>query len=596
MTTQIPQVSQQVVKVQNELFDRAKANLYKREVETGVALPSANTPVSLPDAVRLYSKQVRGREADAVYVEAEAASDQIGFMSDVLSGMSDEAINYLYAMTSYKYFARKYLPDAFNISWAPLFHDVLFDIVRKIECSVLTKPIVVAGARKYGKTAICTNLMPIHSVIFPVLKYKPDGKAVDISKKFTVLLSASLPNSQRFLATICTTLENNDLIRQDFGEFYRNPDALVRERNKPWSARIAVTLNDKRFEAQSRKTKIRSTAIQFQRPDLIIGDDLEDDEKAFSVVQHERDYKWITEVVFNTLSDNGNMLVLGNLTNTDGLISRLITDAGDKKGWLHKIFRITETDPNTGDSVFVWPERFGPEYKQRLIEDIGEDAWEQEYQQNPDAASHDLKRSDVQYYDMDKSFLTETLPNLDVYVAIDPAASISRRSDLTAIVGVASDFERNIVYVLPAVLDKIHVSQHPKAVVDYAVRWSPLRFGIESVAYQSALVSQAREHAISEGVEINFEEIKQGRSNKEIRIMNRLFGRIREGSILFIRGDKTHKTIVEQVLNIMSPQYKKDGADALEMAVRLRDTDRMLRMGKKRGKLRARILKSASVA
>ena len=565
---------------------------YRRECKTGHAPAAVASPKTVQEAIK---KLTNMDEADSLAaaneIEADPASPIERFAS-ILPTLSGAAINYLFSSVSYRYFATKYMADYFYRPFSELYHDEYFKIIRAVETHIVDTPVVVAGPRDWGKTAIGGVLLPVHAVVFPVILYYPGGVEKDISKRFIAIIAAALGNAQRLLGSICSVLEENDIIRQDFGEFYKDPDRRPGQRDKTWSKTVAVTLNDKRLEAFSRGSKIRGAFWKGTRPDLGIGDDLEDDEAVEqSALVRDRNYRWLTNTLVNCFAkENGNLLLLGNLVHTDGLIGRLVRYA-EEKDWLHKVFRVSEKDESTGDTVYLWEEEFGAAFEKDKREVITDEAYELEFLMNPEAYSQELTTKSFSYYTL--ADIEGRLGSMCIYSAIDPAATVSRRSDNTAVVSIAYDDVTKLTYVLPkAYIGKIPVKDQADLVLRIASKWDPMKFGVEAVAYQTALHERVKERAIEEGVAICTEPLKQGSGvMKNKRIAHRIFGRVEMGKILFLMDDMSHAIIIDELINLRNPSVKDDAADALEMAVRLKDEEFVLNPRKFNG-VRARAVYS----
>lgn len=556
---------------------------YQREVRYGRSTPRIQTAASVADFLPAGAG-IEGSEAIAAAKEVQLSGDPVSAFANLLPSLDDATVNYLYAMLDYEYFAKKYLPDFFTRSFSPMYHDEYFKILRKVETHATTKPSAVAGPREWGKSAIGCWMMPLHIIIFPVWVYYPNGRDVDLSKKYIGFISVAEQAAQRHLETVCVQLEDNERIRNDFGEFYRDPDRKKVRQDK-WSARIAHTLNGKRMEIFGRKGKIRGAAWRGYRLDLALGDDLEDDENAESQRRQDRDYKWITQTVANCVpKENGNVLLLGNLVNLNGIMDRIIKH-GMEKDWNVKVFRLYEEDPDTGEKIYLWEDEFGPEYEKGKRE-ISEEGFDAEFLQNPEADAVELKSSHFVHYEMED--IRDRIKSMATFSAIDPAASTKQRADYTAIVNIAYDIDDDIIYVLPSLRDRVPIGQQPSAVVSAYCAWRPLIFGVETANYQASLEQGIREHARRQGVHITMKTISHqgGNIRKAPRITYRLNERIKSGRIRFLKGDKVHEILKKELIYIHSTR-NDDVADALEMAVDCRDTYYAKR---RTGRVRARIV------
>jgi len=561
-----------------------RAQAYRTELHTGHA------PVSISDGTDELAgiSRIAGvsrAEAQSVQAELDAADDPLVALSQIVKGVDEATLNYLYADCSYKYFIRKYLNQHFSRAFAPLFHDSMFETARMVETHAISTPCVSVGPRAWGKSLILGITMPIKCIIFPHYIYYPD-RELDISKRSILFISLDLRSSVRSLTSVCNEFETNEIIRRDFGEFYHDPEAKLRR--KPWSKTLAVMLNGKRMEAASRNTKIRGIAAAGTRPDLILPDDVEPDEEGEALRRCERDYRWMTRVVINAVHvENGNVVILGNDTHDNGVISRMI-EHGRKQGWRVNVFKVFEIDPQSGEKIYTWPEVFGPEFEREKLAVIGDAAFASEYQMEGSGVQKQLSKEDFTDYTM--ADLRPILQRLTIYGAIDPAPTTNPRSDDTAIGGIGEDTQTGLIYVLPATIGQFPIITHQQKVLDFCFEWNPKTFGVETTNYQLALKSGLDERAEQEGLKLPLTALNQS-GDKKSRIANRLFGRILRGVIRFCVGDPGNEKIKVQLMKLINTDSHDDGADMLEMAVRLRDMDRL---GKKKtvGYARALVVKT----
>lgn len=547
--------------------ERHKRKAYERELK-GRGPDVLKTPFNLADSISALS-DIEGSDAEAAAQEIYRSSEDLAALQQAIQDLPDQVLNYVYASVCYRYFTKKYFPGYVEMDFTPKYHDEYFPILRAVETHQTIYPALVCGPRMWGKSTLGSILMPIHAVIFPVEITQPNGKVIDLSKKFIMLVSAAQGASKRTLGSILAELEENDAIRTDFGEFYRDPDSKT-SRNKTWSKEVAVTHNGIRLEAHTRKTKIKGANYRGARPDLVIADDLEDDENTDNVNIRDRDFIWYNKIVIPARSKkNGNVLTLGNLDNPDGLCERIKKHA-EKHGHLVKVFKVFEIDEKTGKKVYTWPAEFGPEFEAETIEMIGEEAYELEYQMNTHAAHREIKRKEFQYYD--PADIRDKLHQMWLFASCDQASGKkTSRHDNTAIGGIAYDKLSRVHYVLPAIIGKIDKINQPKTILEYHAQWDFLEFHIESGCDQGALCVSVEDQALDEDIVINVCEINAHTQHKHDRIAQRLINRIKNGKILFIKGDPSHEIIIDELVRLGQKGVKDDAADMLEMAVRAKD-------------------------
>lgn len=520
---------------------------YELECATGTAPLSFKAPKDVTELVNSFS-EIRGSEAVHAAGEITASNDPLAFASRLMPNINDSVLNFLLSQCSYRYFCSKYFPHIFTRKWSRDYHDVYFSMIRDVETHRTYNPTIVAGPPEWGKSTIGSVILPLHAIIFDNIVYLANGKELDLSKHYIALIGVVEKNVKRYLDTIKGELEHNDAIRRDFGEFYRIPGS--KSRNEPWSETVAVTLNERRVEVFGRKGKIRGALWKAWRPSLIVGDDLENDENKNSIICQNRDYEWLKMVIHRTPKENGNVMILGNLVNPNGLLDRYVKE-GTAKGWNVKVFRLYEKDEVTGEKKYTWPEEFGEEYEKAKRAQTGNEHFEAEFLSNPEAYFREVNYSSIRYYTVDQEFL-DRLPKMHVFAAADPAASVNERSDFTAVVGLAEDPATGLMYMLPSVNERVPIGKQADVILDYQLQWNPIVFGVESVAYQNALVDRLedlrreRRHMYFSCVPITHPYL----TRKKERIAQRLFKRVADGAILFPADDKVAATCIDQLVNL----------------------------------------------
>lgn len=148
---------------------------------------------------------------------------------------------------------------------------------------------------------------------------------------------------------------------------------------------------------------------------------------------------------------------------------------------------------------------------------------------------------------------------LNVYAAIDFAATITKKADYTAIVVVGVDADHNL-YVLDIArfkTDKISVMKNELTRLYSKWKWFKLK--AETNAQQNLIVEQIKDFNRQEGVYYTIEK-ETARSDKQIRIMSTLEPRYAAGSILHYRGGNCQ--VLEDELIATKPTHD-DVSDAL---------------------------------
>jgi hypothetical protein len=445
---------------------------------------------------------------------------------------------------------------------------------------------IVTGPREWGKSTCGSLVLPLHCILHPYKVYR-DGNEVDAAKRYIRFISAAEPASKKHLGALCYELEENELIRRDYGDLYRDPDRSPTDRVREWSKTAAVTTNGFRLEAHGRNARQRGMKWKQFRPRLDVYDDLEDEASVRQQGRRNADFQWITRTMIPGIcSDFGNGLILGTTSlHPDQMLCRLIKH-GQKHNWNICVVEATHTDA-AGNLVSNWPERYSKEWCVERRDDMGDAAFDAEYNQNPDAIGTELSASSFKYYEY--SQIADTVGSMAVFIGVDPAFRETERSDNTALVPIAYDAASHKTYVLPAIVAKLDMAKKVDEILAMYARWNATRIGVETDGQQSAFKDSLDDKAKTQGITLPSEGVSQPRGiSKRERIQSRLFRSVADGTLVFLREDTSHITIRDELLHLWTTAHD-DGADALEIACRMRDAY-LIDMHKRTGKARACIL------
>jgi hypothetical protein len=396
-------------------------------------------------------------------------------------------------------------------------------------------------------------------------------------KRFIVILSSSSAIAEGFLASIARELEENALLRRDFGEL------VGREK---WTDRDILTSTGIRVSARGVDSSLRGMRSFESRPDLIICDDLEDEETVLNPQNREKLKNWFFGSVLNLLGPAGDVFVIGTVLHHDSLLSLLL------KAWRGSRYQALSPE---GEAL--WPDYYDRERLLRIKEGdgqkegIGTLAFECEYQNNPISPEEQLFRPEwIRYYQPE-----ELRGELLVVTAIDPSLG-KGTGDYSALVTVGQQGGR--IFVLEAELAR----RSPRETIESAVRnfrrWSAnppnchserseesksetlhsaqgdglsnpgitphfLCLAIETNTFQVVLKDMLEEASRKQGLFIPIRAVKNF-SDKVARISS-LSPLVESGSILFGQGQKA---LIDQLIQFPRGAHD-DGPDALEMAVRM---------------------------
>lgn len=317
-------------------------------------------------------------------------------------------------------------------------------------------------------------------------------------KKFIVILSQTQNQARQHLLNIKRELESNDLLRSDLGPF--------KEESDYWgSLALYIPKYNAKIIAASSEQSIRGLRHGSKRPDLVIGDDLENLSSASTKEGRDRVFDWFSGDILPAGDLNTKIVVIGNLLHEDSLLMRLRQAISSKS--LRGIFRSYPLI-NDNDKI-LWPGKFPDK---ESIEDFklsigSESAWQREFLLRIIPEDDQIVFRDwIQYYDQLPA--KEKTEYRFTWFGVDPAISLKTTADFTGIVGAqVHGYGENIkIYILsnpinkrlnfPELIDNIklllnlHKGENAKALV-------------ENVAYQASVFQQLQREGYSvEGVKI----------------------------------------------------------------------------------------------
>ena len=312
------------------------------------------------------------------------------------------------AINSFYWFFHIYLHDYVKFKTA----DFQKEIISIAEDQTLKNAFIVAF-RGSAKSTLATLALPLWSII---------GKH---KKNFIIIISQTQSQARLILSNIRRELETNQLFIKDFGHLSTDPN------NSEWnSSTIVLGKSGIRISVYSTGESIRGIRHLATRPDLIIGDDLEDLASVKNKEIRNQNFDWFTGDVM-PLGDRGTkLIVIGNLLHEDSLMMKI------KNGITNNTLdgKFFEFPLVSLDNKIAWPGKY-PTQKEINQErrKIGNDiAWYREYLlQILPPEDRIIKSEWIRYYDALPSHIAANCGGF--IISLDPAISQKHTADKTAI-------------------------------------------------------------------------------------------------------------------------------------------------------------------
>jgi predicted phage terminase large subunit-like protein len=335
-----------------------------------------------------------------------------------------------------------------------------------------------------------------------------------------------------------------------------------------------------RIIAVGSEQKVRGIKWEHKRPDLIIGDDLENDEIVMNPERRDKFRNWIYKALLPSRSANGVVRIVGTVLHMDSFLENCMpkvydklnyTDEGikiwskkDNFGWKSVKYR---AHPKMGDySKILWEERWPKEklhieYR-KYVEAGKPEGYAQEYLNNPiDETRAFFRRSELIEISADemREIKAREKPLL-FYLSCDLAVSELQRADYSAFV-VAGVDEEGTIYIIDIVRQRMDAKEIVDTILDLAFRYQ-----VEAVIIEEGMIKKAV------GAYLYAEMTVRGQSwyipsglrpstDKPTRARG-IQGRIRQGRVKFNKREDWWPTFEDEMISFPRAVYD-DQVDAL---------------------------------
>ena len=334
------------------------------------------------------------------------------------------------------------------------------------------KMIEIIGFRGSAKSTFGSLALPLWAALeYPELY------------KFILPIADTGLQSAINIANIKNELENNELIKQDYGEIKGEFVAdWTLESEEEWQAKTMLLSNGVRILARSRGQKVRGLRHNQHRPKLIVVDDPEDLEWVRTKENRDKTERWLKGEVIPAIDElNGRLVVIGNQLHTDALMARLKRD---------KTFKQLEY-PLVKDGKITWLGKYPDQHALDFQRDkVGLNAYQREYLLKvvPEEGA-DVHEDWIQYYDIVPPELENGLHG----TGVDLAISKKETADYTSMVSGTSFVVDGIpkIYIKPNPINaRLSFHETIETTKAMAVANPFGIFFVEDVQYQRAAIEE----------------------------------------------------------------------------------------------------------
>jgi hypothetical protein len=395
--------------------------------------------------------------------------------------------------------------------------------------------------RGYAKTTIVGIITPLYLALFNELKV-------------AMYVSATATHANTQLSNQKKQLESNERILYFFGNL--KPSM---QDSAPWREDVFETTTGVTMVARGRGGQVRGYNYNGQRPQKILVDDLEDKDQVATPEGRTKLKDWMYGDLMPCLpamEDGAELLVMGTLIHADSLLTTLMIDPA---------WNVVKFGAYDRDGELLWPENMDAD-KLRKAEDSATIAGT--------LSSFYMERHSEIRATKDADFKLEYLQyggpaadeELFQTLYVDPAISAKATADSCTFTVVANS-SKGCTYVRHSSGGTgISPRDQVNKIFELYLQYKPDRVGVESNAYQIALVHLAREEMFRR--KVYFEIIPVNNTdNKKLRIKGILQPRY-AGKFVWHEG---RFVSLEQQLLLFPANKKDDYADGCAGAMSLLD-------------------------
>lgn len=464
------------------------------------------------------------------------------------------------AWDDFEFFARTYFPHYVKKGNSTL-HDHLYRRLPEIASSDKSETDAIAAPRGEAKSTLCSQIFVIWCQITERKWYSMIG--MDAFDQAAIMLEA-----------IKAELEGNPRLAMDF------PEACGQGR--VWQAGVIVTRNDRKIEAVGSGKRIRGRRHGPHRPDLFVGDDLENDENVRTPEQRDKLQSWITKAVLKlgAAGEKFDVIIIGTILHYDSVLARFQKnplwrsakfkavlrwpdrmDLWDK--WENLLLGIGELDADAfyadhleamnGGAIVSWPAARPLVVLMKLRARDGHASFDSELQNDP------LSDDDAPFAKV-ITFWVNRLAEWMFLGACDPSMGKAGASrDPSALLVGGINRQTGILDVVEALISKRLPDRIISDVIELQRQYRCKVWAVETVQFQEFLYTELVKRSAQAGVPVPARAVKPS-ADKLLRIET-LQPHFANG---LIRLHPSQTTLIDQLRHFPKADHD-DGPDALHM-------------------------------
>src|SRR5450830_147956 len=466
------------------------------------------------------------------------------------------------AQNDYEFFARTYFPHYIKHENAEL-HDYLYARLPEIVDNGHGDHEAIAAPRGNAKSTLVSQIFIIWCCV--------TGR-----KHYMLIIMDALEQAATMLEAIKAELAFNPRLAMDYPEASGG--------GRVWNVGTIITANDVKIQAFGSGKKMRGLRHGPYRPDLVIGDDLENDENVRSPDQRDKLENWLKKTVLSlgAADDSMDVIIIGTILHYDSLLARLLNnplwhsrkfkaviewpyhrDLWDR--WEELLLNDDETvalayyqahqaEMDAG-IVVGWPS--GQPFYKLMIKRArdGRAAFDSE-QQNDPVSGDDAPFSTA----LEKAYWVDLPPNLIYFGAVDPSLGKQGASrDPSALLVGGYERATGKLFVVEANIKKRLPDRIIEDVISLHRQYRCVLWVVESVQFQEFFRTELIKRSAAAQLPVPARAVNPA-TDKLLRIET-LQPHMENG---LIKINQSQKTLIDQLRHFPKADHD-DGPDALEM-------------------------------
>jgi len=429
----------------------------------------------------------------------------------------------------------------------PEFHKEIWDLVTSP-----AKQVAIAAPRYHAKSTAVTHAYTLASVLFRESRY-------------VLIVSDTVSQAIQFLGDIKKELLDNEDLRSLFsikdGPFPKDTeDDLIVEMDDGYTFRI---------QAKGSEQKLRGLKWANLRPDLVIGDDMENDEIVMNKDRRMKFKRWFYGALIPCVSSSGKIRIVGTILHLDSLLenlmptSQLATHRGvkdlvreDLKEYSRNVlpWKSVKYRAHTDDfKTLLWPEMKTAEQFKMLKDDYVRQGLADIYSQEMLNIPLDISDTFFKKVDFVAMKPEDQKKKLVYYATCDLAVSQSQRADYSAFVVGGMDDEGKL-YCKHVIKERMDALEIVDTILMIQKIYKPVLFGLEQGTIQKAIGPYLNEEMLKRGEFINTVLLKP--SGDKLTRARSIQARMRSGACRFDKETDWYQNFEDELLRF--PRDKHD--------------------------------------